>query len=562
MLLDQCPPDRIDQLRMKDFTVLDSLPNVVCILNNKDMKINFVNEQFGQQIASKNIALKQDFSAEYLVDHADRIKFASTVSIFETGTSKAPVSFGVMKTLTVTESGELPRVRNIMWALSYLDENNVIVSGTLMPSAQAGEADDIEISTQEADFIDYFQKAPIALHWLSGSGKVLWANDIELRTLGYSKEEYIGHHISEFCPDDHELLLGVFEKLGRDEEIHDVAFRFRTKSNTIKVFLIDSNVSWNTDGSFRHSRCFIRDITEENIKRAIDATALTAAKQYSAAKSNLLQMIFHTMRTPLHFCMTKLEFFRGKSSSVTEAGLTELYDSVSSLVDTVRDAACAANFEGGRVPTNQYSPQSVPNLLRDVQATIGNRDRRAGQKIKFHVSKTPSFMAHVEKTLLRLPCAIVRVLDHLVMNAVQHSPVQADVTIVADFTSTTVTTSTQQHLSISISNFSNCPTSTAEHLLSFCNNSHSSFSTTFSLSGDSQGMGMGLFLASNLLESMKSALDISVEPSADGKPPKVTCSFVIPCEVMAFKSHVAGVINQVFLLQTHASLLIIILCCS
>lgn len=45
------------------------------------------------------------------------------------------------------------------------------------------------------------------------------------------------------------------------ETIHDMTFRFRTKSNEIKVLLVDSNVNWNPDGSFRHTRCFIRDIT-------------------------------------------------------------------------------------------------------------------------------------------------------------------------------------------------------------------------------------------------------------------------------------------------------------
>jgi len=30
------------------------------------------------------------------------------------------------------------------------------------------------------------------MHWLSGTGIVLWANNTELMVLGYSAEEYIG----------------------------------------------------------------------------------------------------------------------------------------------------------------------------------------------------------------------------------------------------------------------------------------------------------------------------------------------------------------------------------
>lgn len=30
------------------------------------------------------------------------------------------------------------------------------------------------------------------MHWLSGTGHVLWANETELNVLGYTAEEYIG----------------------------------------------------------------------------------------------------------------------------------------------------------------------------------------------------------------------------------------------------------------------------------------------------------------------------------------------------------------------------------
>lgn len=50
---------------------------------------------------------------------------------------------------------------------------------------------------EENEFIDFFQNGPIALHWLSKTGHIIWANNTELETLGYTREEYIGHHIME-----------------------------------------------------------------------------------------------------------------------------------------------------------------------------------------------------------------------------------------------------------------------------------------------------------------------------------------------------------------------------
>lgn len=64
------------------------------------------------------------------------------------------------------------------------------------------------------ELIDFFQKAPIALHWLSGTGTILWANDTELESLGYTAEEYIGHSITEFLqPGEETLLQEVFGNL-------------------------------------------------------------------------------------------------------------------------------------------------------------------------------------------------------------------------------------------------------------------------------------------------------------------------------------------------------------
>ncbi|CAM9624623.1 unnamed protein product, partial [Phaeothamnion confervicola] len=91
----------------------------------------------------------------------------------------------------------------------------------------------------ELEFMDFFHKAPIALHWLSATGHVLWANERELEVLGYTAEEYIGKPIMDFCPDDRELVLEIFKQLGSGRTLRDVPVRFRTKDGRIKHLLVD-----------------------------------------------------------------------------------------------------------------------------------------------------------------------------------------------------------------------------------------------------------------------------------------------------------------------------------
>ena len=106
------------------------------------------------------------------------------------------------------------------------------------------------------------------MHWLNGDGTVLWANQTELNVLGYTAEEYIGKPIMNFCPDEKELVLEIFKQLGSGNSIADVPVRFRTKDGRIVHLLIDSNVAYNLDGSFGHTRCFIRDDTARKIRDA------------------------------------------------------------------------------------------------------------------------------------------------------------------------------------------------------------------------------------------------------------------------------------------------------
>jgi hypothetical protein len=82
-----------------------------------------------------------------------------------------------------------------MWYLKAMDKENLLIRGNAVAAHPAIPCDmklDIVV-----EMMDFFENAPIALHWLSGTGHVLWANKYELESLGYQPEEYIGHSILE-----------------------------------------------------------------------------------------------------------------------------------------------------------------------------------------------------------------------------------------------------------------------------------------------------------------------------------------------------------------------------
>ena len=76
------------------------------------------------------------------------------------------------------------------WTVIKLNENLLYLTakGNIVPTPEGCAIDEL---------MDFLQNAPIAMHWLSGNGTILWANNTELKTLGYSESEYIGHSITE-----------------------------------------------------------------------------------------------------------------------------------------------------------------------------------------------------------------------------------------------------------------------------------------------------------------------------------------------------------------------------
>jgi PAS domain S-box-containing protein len=119
----------------------------------------------------------------------------------------------------------------------------------------------------EQELADFFDHAALGLHWVSPDGIILRANQAELSLLGYTREEYIGHHIAEFHADQ-EVIADILQRLQAGEALHDYEARLVCKDGTIKQVLIDANVLWR-QGQFIHTRCCTRDITAQ---KQIDET--------------------------------------------------------------------------------------------------------------------------------------------------------------------------------------------------------------------------------------------------------------------------------------------------
>jgi PAS domain S-box-containing protein len=116
----------------------------------------------------------------------------------------------------------------------------------------------------QQDLSDFVENAIVGLHWVAADGTIIWANQAELDLLGYTRDEYIGHSITEFHV-DRVTIEDLLDRLLSDRSVREYEADLRCKDGSIRHVLIDSNSSWR-DGEFLRTRCFTRDITER--KRA------------------------------------------------------------------------------------------------------------------------------------------------------------------------------------------------------------------------------------------------------------------------------------------------------
>jgi PAS domain S-box-containing protein len=205
------------------------------------------------------------------------------------------------------------------------------------------------------------------MHWLSGTGHVLWANQTELNALGYTAEEYIGQPIMKFCPDEEKLVFEIFKTLGSGNTIADVPVRFRTKDGRIKDLLIDSNVNWNADGSFKHTRCFIRDDTQRKIREARLEESARKESEIAEAKDIFVRKTFHELLTPCHILKSLLTgHMECNSEMERKTYMRDIAAQIYRLNRLVDDSVDASLFDQGKVPALQRETFCVVDVLNDT----------------------------------------------------------------------------------------------------------------------------------------------------------------------------------------------------
>ena len=106
-----------------------------------------------------------------------------------------------------------------------------------------------QLHQKNVELVDYFQNAPVALHWLNADGVIMWANNTEMAMFGYDADEYIGQPIGKFIfADDASVAAAVLDTLRRGSSVEAAPMRMCAKDGRLVPILLDSNVNFTKAG--------------------------------------------------------------------------------------------------------------------------------------------------------------------------------------------------------------------------------------------------------------------------------------------------------------------------
>lgn len=201
--------------------------------------------------------------------HMGAAAFVETLNVVaQNGDSRCEVT-------STTKSGEVKHIELSAFAMRNSSGEPICYVGIKRDITERKKVEEA-LKQSQAELSDFFENAAIGLHWVGPDGIVLRVNQAELDMLGYTREEYVGHHIAEFHADP-DVIEDILMRLRAGEIIEDYDARLRCKDGGTKQVRINSSV-YSEDGEFIHTRCFTRDITER--KRTENRLAL----QYAITK--------------------------------------------------------------------------------------------------------------------------------------------------------------------------------------------------------------------------------------------------------------------------------------
>ena len=156
----------------------------------------------------------------------------------------------------------------------------------------------------EARFRQLYEQTPAMLHSIDRDRRLLSVSDVWLETLGYAREEVLGHDLSEFLApaSARKALQEVLPAFMRTGECRDVEYQFLCKDGSAIDVLLSATAEMDEAGNLVRSLAVLTNVTEQ---RRTEAKLRQAQKL--EALGNLTGGVAHDFNNLLAIILGNIE---------------------------------------------------------------------------------------------------------------------------------------------------------------------------------------------------------------------------------------------------------------
>ena len=306
--------------------------------------------------------------------------------------------------------------------------------GRIIERKQVEEA----LKESEEKFRTFMETASDLMHMADKDGNITYVNESMTRTLGYSKEEMIGKHVTQFL--SKEVLEKDFKP--KWEELitkGEIAFESTWVTKDGKEIYGEQKVVaiYDSDGKYAGSRAIFRDLTErmrmerelqekneqldaQNEELQSQTEELMTQQQEiiektgeveraNRLKSEFLANMSHELRTPLNviigFSELMVDKVPGKINEEQRQCLSDILDSSHRLLNLVNEVLDLSKVESGKMEfklENVALTEVIESLTRTMLSVLAPRKQSLDIEIEEGLPAVHVDEGRLEQVLLNL----------------------------------------------------------------------------------------------------------------------------------------------------------------
>jgi PAS domain S-box-containing protein len=252
------------------------------------------------------------------------------------------------------------------------------------------------------------------IHGCDHKGYFIYVNPVACHVLGYTEEQLLGRHYSEFVLPEYIPILEAFFRKQYQEQIPDTYIEFKGITSKGEIIWVGQSVHMLMEGDrLKGFQTVARNITERKKVENELIHAKQEAEKSMRAKEQFLSVMSHEIRTPLNAVigLTHLLLEENPLPEQIEQ-LQAIKFSADNLMVIINDILDFSKIESGKINFEQIDFETV-SVFKGIQQSLNFKAEEKNLRLLFNVDK------HIPAKLCGDPVRLNQILLNLVSNAIK-----------------------------------------------------------------------------------------------------------------------------------------------